>query len=103
MKKTRLLLVLVILILLVVPVTAQADVGAMVEDFFADIETVLTAIAATAAFIGLVALGMIYVMTPVPFVASWKQKNPEMAQQVFWGLIILIFVSSGAAVGFLSF
>ena len=90
------------ILMLAVPVTAQ-DVGGQVESFFASVEGIMMAIAASAAVIGFIGLGILYVLGHMPVVSTWKQKNPDAASQVTMGLIILIFVGSGAMAGMLSF
>ena len=84
-------------------VAAQADVGSQIESFFADVENIMMAVAASAAVIGFIGLGILYVLGHMPVVATWKQKNPDAASQVTMGLLILIFVGSGAMAAMLSF
>ena len=96
------LFVLVIVLMFAMPVAAQ-DVGGQIEGFFASVEGIMMAIAASAAVIGFIGLGILYVLGHMPVVSSWKQKNPDAASQVTMGLIILIFVGSGAMAALLSF
>ncbi len=98
-----LLLLVGLCLLAAVPVAAQADVGQQVEDFFSDFEAVLLAIATSAAVIGFIGLGILYVASPFPIVAKWKQSNPDAANNVAIGLVLLILVGSGAIAGMLSF
>jgi hypothetical protein len=96
------LLILIIITIFTVPVSAQ-DVGGQVESFFASVESVMMAVAASAAVIGFIGLGILYVLGHMPIVSTWKQKNPDAASQVTMGLIILIFVGSGGMAAMLSF
>jgi uncharacterized membrane protein len=98
----RFSLVLFAVLISAMPVAAQ-DVGGQVESFFASVEGIMMAIAASASVIGFIGLGILYVLGHMPVVSTWKQKNPDAASQVTMGLIILIFVGSGAMAGMLSF
>ena len=95
-------LILVVVLIFAVPVAAQ-DVGGQIEGFFASVEGIMMTIAASAAVIGFIGLGILYVLGHMPVVSTWKQKNPDAASQVTMGLIILIFVGSGAMAAMLSF
>jgi hypothetical protein len=92
-----------VLALLVAPVYAQADVGAQIETFFADVETVMLAVATSAAVIGFLGLALMYLGSSIPLIANWKQENPKAANQVVMGLLLLIFVGGGALTAMLSF
>ena len=95
-------LILVAVLMFTMPVVAQ-DVGGQIEGFFASVESIMMTIAASAAVIGFIGLGILYVLGHMPVVSTWKQKNPDAASQVTMGLIILIFVGSGAMAAMLSF
>lgn len=73
------------------------DPFAAIQDFITNIETLLVAISATFAVIGLLGLGIMYVGSSVPLISEWKKNNPKAFRDVTWGLIILVFASSGAA------
>lgn len=88
--------------LLVIPVSAQ-DVGGQIETFFDDVESVMMAVATSAAVIGFIGLAIMYLGSAIPLIANWKQENPKAANQVVVGLIMLIFVGGGALTAMLSF
>jgi hypothetical protein len=102
MKHISRLFILFVALIPVTPVAAQ-DVGGQVESFFASVESVMMAVAASAAVIGFIGLGILYVLGHMPIISTWKQKNPDAASQVTMGLIILIFVGSGGMAALLSF
>ncbi len=68
-----------------------------IEDFINNISDLLVAVSATFAVIGLLGLGIMYVGSSVPLISEWKKDNPKAFRDVTWGLIILVFASSGAA------
>ncbi len=68
-----------------------------IEDFITNISDLLVAVSATFAVIGLLGLGIMYVGSSVPLISEWKKNNPKAFRDVTWGLIILVFASSGAA------
>lgn len=74
-----------------------SDPFGAIESFISRIETTLFAISATFAVIGLLGLGIMYVGSSVPLISEWKKNNPKAFRDVTWGLIILVFASSGAA------
>jgi hypothetical protein len=102
MKHFSRFFILFVALIPVAPVAAQ-DVGGQVESFFSSVESVMMAVAASAAVIGFIGLGILYVLGHMPIVSTWKQKNPDAASQVTMGLIILIFVGSGGMAAMLSF
>lgn len=72
-----------------------------IETFVSDIETLLGAIAGSVAVIGILGLGMMYVGSSLPLISEWKQNNPKAFRDVTWGLIFLIFASSGGVLALL--
>ncbi len=68
-----------------------------VQDLFNDIRDVAQIVAPIAAVIGFVALGIMYLGSSWPILASWKQENPRAANQVVIGLLFIIFASSVTA------
>lgn len=100
----RIIAIVWVLLVVVSPVAAQGnDVAGQVEDFFADVEDVMMAVATSAAVIGFIGLAIMNLGSTFPIIAQWKQENPKAANQVVIGLIILIFVGGGALTAMLSF
>ena len=102
-KQHNILLALINIFIIVGSVSAQADVEGQVTDFFATIESLMIAVASSAAVIGFLGLALMYLSSSIPFMAEWKQENPKAARNVIMGLVILIFVGGGGLVGLLSF
>jgi hypothetical protein len=72
-----------------------------IQDFISEIETLLLAISGSFAVIGVLGLGMMYLGSSIPLISEWKQQNPKAFRDVTWGLIFLIFASSGGVVALL--
>jgi hypothetical protein len=73
-----------------------------IQDFVSQLETLLLAISGSVAVIGILGLGMMYVGSSLPLISEWKQNNPKAFRDVTWGLIFLIFASSGGVLALLS-
>ena len=102
-SKTFLKLYFLVLFVLVAIVPSQAqDVGTMITDVVDQAETVLTTIAGGFAIIGLLGLAIMYMGSSIPFLAEWKQNNPQAASNIIKGLFIMLFVGSGGVAVFLS-
>ena len=63
--------------------------------FFKDVEDTLLIVASSAAVIGFLGLGMMYALSSLPIVSTWKQDNPRAFTSVVTGLGILAFAGSG--------
>jgi hypothetical protein len=101
--KTFLKLYFFVLFVLVAIVPSQAqDVGGMITDFVDQTKTILMSVAGGAAIIGLLGLAIMYMGSSIPFLAEWKQNNPQASSNIIKGLFILLFVGSGAVTVFLS-
>ena len=83
------------------PILAQAGGGSTVQqavqNFFTDFKTTMQFIAPLAVVCGCIAAGMMYVLSPIPVVAQWKQQNPTVFSALFIGIIILIAASTLAS------
>ena len=73
-----------------------------IQDFVSQLESLLLAISGSVAVIGILGLGMMYVGSSLPLISEWKQNNPKAFRDVTWGLIFLIFASSGGVLALLS-
>jgi hypothetical protein len=73
-----------------------------IQDFISQLESLLLAISGSVAVIGILGLGMMYVGSSLPLISEWKQNNPKAFRDVTWGLIFLIFASSGGVLALLS-
>lgn len=73
-----------------------------IQDFVSQLESLLLAISGSVAVIGILGLGMMYVGSSLPLISEWKQSNPKAFRDVTWGLIFLIFASSGGVLALLS-
>jgi len=72
-----------------------------VQNFFTDFKTTMQFIAPIAVLIGCIGIGMMYVLSPVPVIAQWKQQNPTAFTALFIGIIILI--AAGGIASLVSF
>jgi len=99
----RTVLTVLILFAVVLPVAAQADPGAEIEQFFTDVEGIMLAVATSAAVIGFIGLAIMYLGSSVPLIATWKAENPKASSQVVIWLLLLVFVGGGTLTAFLSF
>lgn len=78
-------------------------VGDQIQTFFTDLEGIMIAISASLAIIAFLGLAFMYMGSSLPFLARWKQNNPDAAQNVFIGLGILLLVSGGTVGGLVAF
>jgi hypothetical protein len=69
-----------------------------IKQFITDFQNLLLAISGSVAVIGVLGLGIMYIGSSIPLVSEWKQNNPKAFRDVTWGLIFLIFASSGGVV-----
>jgi hypothetical protein len=67
----------------------------VIQDFITALETTLLAIAGSAAVIGVLGLGIMYLGSPLPLVSQWKQEHPKAFNDVTLGLIFLVLASGG--------
>jgi hypothetical protein len=67
----------------------------VIQDFITELETTLLAIAGSAAVIGVLGLGIMYLGSPLPLVSQWKQEHPKAFNDVTMGLIFLVLASGG--------
>ena len=72
-----------------------------IQTFIADLETTLIAVSASLAVIGIMGLGIMYLGSSLPLIASWKQSNPKAFENVTWGLIFIIFAAGGGVAALL--
>ena len=72
-----------------------------IKTFITDFQNMLLAISGSVAVIGVLGLGIMYIGSTIPLVSEWKQNNPKAFRDVTWGLIFLIFASSGGVVALL--
>jgi hypothetical protein len=72
-----------------------------IKQFITDFQNMLLAISGSVAVIGVLGLGIMYIGSTIPLVSEWKQNNPKAFRDVTWGLIFLIFASSGGVVALL--
>jgi hypothetical protein len=73
-----------------------------IADFVTEVETTLLTISGSFAVIGVLGLGMMYLGSSIPLISEWKQQNPKAFRDVTWGLIFLIFASTGGVLALLS-
>lgn len=69
--------------------------------FIEEVQSVLMAVSASVAVIGILGLGMMYVGSSLPLISEWKQNNPKAFNNVTLGIIFLIFASGGAVAALL--
>ncbi len=72
-----------------------------IKQFVTDFQNMLLAISGSVAVIGVLGLGIMYIGSTIPLISEWKQNNPKAFRDVTWGLIFLIFASSGGVVALL--
>ena len=72
-----------------------------IKSFIDQVQSLLLAISGSVAVIGILGLGMMYVGSSLPLISEWKQNNPKAFRDVTWGLIFLIFASSGGVIALL--
>ena len=68
-----------------------------IEQWFTEAQAVAQLVAPMAAFLGMVALGIMYMGSSFPIISSWKQDNPRAANQVVMGLLFVIAASTVAS------
>ena len=73
-----------------------------IATFVEDFQNLLLAISGSVAVIGVLGLGMMYLGSSIPLVSEWREHNPKAFRDVTWGLIFLIFASSGGVLALLS-
>ena len=66
------------------------DLKQQVEQFFNDIKDVMKILAPVCAFIGLVGSGVIYMGSSWPVVGRLKRNNPELMDNMFIGMAVLL-------------
>ena len=66
------------------------DLKSQIEQFFTDIKGVMQILAPICAFIGLVGAGVIYMGSSWPVVGRLKRNNPELMDNMFIGMAVLI-------------
>lgn len=70
------------------------DLKQVIEQLFTDARDVAQIIAPLAAVIGFLGIGILYMGASWPIIGDWKKDNPKAANQVFIGLLFVIFASS---------
>jgi len=83
-----------LLVLSAHPAAAADDLKGRIQSFMDDAKSVAQIIAPVIAFIGLVALGVVYTGAGIPGVNQWKQQNPNLASSAMLGIGVLIAASS---------
>jgi hypothetical protein len=68
-----------------------------IEQWFSEAQAVAQLVAPMAAFLGFIALGIMYMGSSFPIIGQWKQDNPRAANQVVMGLIFVIAASTVAS------
>jgi len=68
-----------------------------IEQWFAEAQSVAQLVAPMAAFLGFIALGIMYMGSSFPIIGQWKQDNPRAANQVVMGLLFVIAASTIAS------
>ena len=66
------------------------DLKSQIEQFFTDIKGVMQILAPICAFIGLVGAGVIYMGSSWPVIGRLKRNNPELMDNMFIGMAVLI-------------
>ena len=79
----------------------SSTVQQAVQNFFGDFKTTMQFIAPIAVVIGCIGIGLMYVLSPIPMVAQWKQQNPTAFSALFIGIFILI--GAGTVASLISF
>jgi hypothetical protein len=59
------------------------------------LRTTMLTLSSIAAVIGVLGVAIMYVLSPLPVLKSWKENNPKAMDNVVIGLIILALVGSG--------
>ena len=72
-----------------------------IVSFVEEFQNVLLAVSGSVAVIGVLGLGMMYLGSSIPLVSEWRENNPKAFRDVTWGLIFLIFASSGGVLALL--
>jgi len=73
------------------------DLKTQIQNFFTDIKTILQLIAPICAFIGLVGAGIIYMGSSWPVIGKLKQNNPDLMNNMFIGMAVLLVASTAAS------
>ena len=73
------------------------DLKTQIQTFFSDIKDVLQLIAPICAFIGLVGAGIIYLGSSWPVIGRLKQNNPDLMNNMFIGMAVLMIASTAAS------
>lgn len=73
------------------------DLKTQLETFFNDIKDVLKLIAPICAFIGLVGAGIIYMGSSWPVIGKLKRDNPDLMNNMFIGMAVLLAASTVAS------
>ena len=66
------------------------DLKTQIEQFFNDLKSLLQILAPICAFIGLVGSGIIYMGSSWPVVGRLKRNNPELMDNMFIGMAVLL-------------
>ena len=66
------------------------DLKTQIEQFFNDLKGIMQILAPICAFIGLVGSGVIYMGSSWPVVGRLKRNNPEMMDNMFIGMAVLL-------------
>jgi len=66
------------------------DLKAQVEQFFNDLKAIMQILAPICAFIGLIGAGIIYMGSSWPVVGRLKRNNPELMDNMFIGMAVLL-------------
>jgi hypothetical protein len=73
------------------------SISETLQSWFAEAQAVAQIVAPMAAFLGFVALGVMYMGSSFPIIGQWKQDNPRAANQVVMGLFFVIAASTVAS------
>ena len=68
-----------------------------IVDWVCGLQDLLSIIAGAFAVIGILGLGLMYLGSSIPLMSEWKKNNPKAFRDVTWGLIFIVFATSGAA------
>ncbi len=66
------------------------DLKTQIEQFFNDLKAIMQILAPICAFIGLVGAGVIYMGSSWPVVGRLKRNNPELMDNMFIGMAVLL-------------
>jgi hypothetical protein len=73
------------------------SISETLEQWFTEAQSVAQILAPMAAFLGFIALGVMYMGSSFPIIGQWKQDNPRAANQVVMGLLFVIAASTVAS------